>query len=151
MDAQILKIKLEAAIQRQRLVAGGQPEVEAVAGALLGVLEPALREAALELAGQAAVEVAAQLQGYDIDVVVADGDPGLRVRRNDEGAAQIGAGESLDARITLRLPPQLKETIESSAEERGESVNAWLVRSLAGTAARRSRKSGRKVTGRIET
>ncbi len=151
MDAQILKTKLEAAVQRQLLMAGGQPEVETVAEALLGVLEPALREAALELAGQAAAEVAAQLPGHEIDVVVAEGDPELRVRSTDEGTIQIGVGESLDARITLRLPPQLKESIESSAGERGESVNAWLVRSLSGTTARRSRRSGRKVTGRIET
>lgn len=151
MDAQILKTKLEAAVQRQLLMAGGQPEVETVAEALLGVLEPALREAALELAGQAAAEVTAQLPGHDVDVVVTEGEPELRVRPNDEGTIQIGAGESLDARITLRLPPQLKESIESSADERGESVNAWLVRSLSGTASRRGRKSGRKVTGRIET
>ena len=151
MDAQILKTKIEAAVQRQLLMAGGQPEVETVIEALLGVLEPALREAALELAGQAAAEVAAQLPGHDIDVVVTEGEPELRVRSNDEGTIQIGVGESLDARITLRLPPQLKESIESSADERGESVNAWLVRSLSGTASRRSRKSGHKVTGRIET
>jgi hypothetical protein len=151
MDAQILKTKLEAAVQRQLLMAGGQPEVETVAEALLGVLEPAFREAALELAGQAAAEVAAQLPGHDIDVVVIEGEPELRVRSDDEGTIQIGAGESLDARITLRLPPQLKESIESSADERGESVNAWLVRSLSGTASRRSRRSGRKVVGRIET
>jgi len=151
MDARILMTKLEAAIERQLLVAGGQPEVESAAEALLGVLEPALREAALELAGQAAAEVAGQLPGHEIDVVVVDGEPELRVRAEDGDTITIGAGEPMDARITLRLPPQLKELIESSADRKGESVNSWLVQSLSGVAAKPSRRAGRKVSGRIQT
>ena len=151
MDARILTTKLEAAIERQLLVAGGQPELESAAEALLGVLEPALREAALELAGQAAAEVAAQLPGYDIDVVVVEGDPELQVRSEDGDPATVGAGEPLDARITLRLPPQLKDLIEDSAGKKGESVNSWLVRALSGVTVRSSRRPGRKVSGRIQT
>lgn len=151
MDARILMTKLEAAVERQLLVAGGQPELESAAAALLGVLEPALREAALDLAAQAAAEVAGQLPGHQIDVVVVDGDPELRVRTQGETVITIGAGEPLDARITLRLPPQLKELIETSADEKGESVNSWLVRSLSGVATNSARRAGRKVSGRIQT
>lgn len=151
MDARILTTKLEAAVERQLLVAGGQPELESAAEALLGALEPALREAALELASQAAAEVAAQLPDHDIDVVVVEGDPELRVRNEDGQTATVGAGEPLDARITLRLTPQLKNMIEDFAGEKGESVNSWLVRSLSGSTSRPQRRSGRKVSGRIQT
>lgn len=151
MDARILTTKLEAAIQRQLLLAGGNPEVETAAEALLGVLEPALREAALTIAEQAAAEVAGQLPGHRIEVVVVDGDPELRVRTEGDESVSFTTGESFDARITLRLPPQLKEMIETSAEDRGESVNSWLVRSLSGVTAKGSHKVGRKVSGRIQT
>ena len=151
MDARILATKLEAAVERQMLIAGGQGEMEAAEEALLSVLEPALRDAALELAGQAAAEVAGQLPGHEIEVVVVEGDPVLRVRSEDAQEVSIGAGEPLDARITLRLPPQLKELIESSADAKGESVNSWLVRSLSGVTTRSSSRGGRKVSGRIQT
>ncbi len=151
MDARILATKLEAAVERQVLMAGGQSEIESAAAALLAVLEPTLREAAFELAGQAAAEVAAQLPGYQIDVVIVEGEPELRVHGEGEESAAVGSGEPLDARITLRLPPQLKELIEHSAGERGESVNSWLVRSLSGVTIQSSRRSGRKVSGRIQT
>lgn len=151
MDARILTTKLEAAVERQLLMAGGQPEIEAAAAALLGVLEPALREAALDLAGQAAAEVAAQLPGHQVEVVVVDGEPELRVRSEGDEFVAIGSSEPLDARITLRLPPQLKELIESSAVERGESVNSWLVRALSGVTIQTSRGPGRKISGRIQT
>jgi hypothetical protein len=117
------------------------------------VLEPALKEAALELAEQAASEIAAQVSGYEIDLVVAEGDAELRVRPVEGEVIEIGAGEPLDARITLRLPPQLKEIIESYADEKGESVNSWLVKALGGLASRpgRSSRSTSSVSGRIQT
>ena len=93
MDTRILTAKLEAAMERQLEVAGEQPEVTAAAEALLAVLDPALREAALDLAAQAAAEVAGQLPDHAIDVVVVDGDPELRVR--SEAAEPITIGLSL--------------------------------------------------------
>ena len=78
-------------MERQVLVAGGQPEVEAAAAALIEVLGPALREVALDLAGQAAAEVAAQLPDHEVNVVLADGDPTLKVGRRDN----IEVGDSL--------------------------------------------------------
>ena len=149
MDVSILITKLEAALDRQVLVAGTQPEVESAAEALLDVLNPALREAAFDLAGQAAAEVAAQLPDHEVDVVLTEGEPTLRVGRKNE--ARVGGGEPLDARITLRLSPRLKGQIESAADERGESVNAWLVRSLSQSASGRRRARSNRITGRIET
>jgi hypothetical protein len=149
MDVGMLLTKLEAAVDRQVLVAGGQPEVEAAAAALIEVLGPALREVALDLAGQAAAEVAAQLPDHEVEVVLADGDPNIKVGRRED--AEVSGNEPLDARITLRLSPKLKSMIETAADERGESVNAWLVRSLSGSTSSRKRSRGGRITGRIET
>ena len=46
--------------------------------------------------------------------------------------------EELDARITLRLTPTLKQLVEEAAQVAGESVNAWVVEAL-GKRARRTR------------
>ena len=39
----------------------------------------------------------------------------------------LGTAEEFDARITLRLPPSLKEAVEQAAGTQGASVNAWVV------------------------
>lgn len=149
MDTSIAMTRLEAAVEQQVLISGGDGEMEAMASALLTTLEPVVRQIALDLAEQAAAEVSAQLAAHDIDVVLSDGEPMLRVRSLEE-ATEVGA-ESLDARITLRLPPTLKERVEVAADEVGESVNSWLVRTLASQAAERGRRASRRVTGTIET
>jgi predicted HicB family RNase H-like nuclease len=149
MDTSIAMTRLETAVEQQVLVSGGDPEFEAMATTLLGTLEPVVRQIALDLAEQAAAEVSAQLMGTEIEVVMSEGEPSLRVRSADD-AADIGS-EGFDARITLRLPPTLKERVEVAADDVGESVNAWLVRTLASQATERSRRSRRRVTGTIET
>ena len=64
------------------------------------------------------------------------------------GAA--AADEAADARVTLRLSPRLKQLIEDAAAERGESLNAWLVRTLSAQGGRHHPR-GRRVEGTIET
>lgn len=149
MDTSIAMGRLETAIEQQVLISGGDAEFEAMATTLLAALEPVVKQIALDLAEQAAVEVAAQLSGTDIDVVISQGEPSLRVRAIDDGG-ELGT-EGLDARITLRLPPTLKERVEVAADEVGESVNSWLVRTLASQASEKVRRSARRVTGTIET
>jgi len=149
MDTSIAMTRLETAIEQQVLISGGDPEFEAMATTLLATLEPVIKQIALDLAEQASVEVSAQLAGHQIDVVMAEGEPSLRVRSADEDT-ELGS-ESLDARITLRLPPTLKERVEVAADDLGESVNSWLVRTLASKASERSRRSNRRITGTIET
>jgi len=150
MDTTMAMARLTGAVEQQVLVAGGDPEVENASRALLSALEPAIRQLAYDLAEQAAAEVASQLPSYEVDVVLAAGEPSLRVRHL-EGGEPAAAGESLDARITLRLPPSLKELVESAAEERGESLNSWLVKTLSTRAGEGSRRRSRRVTGTIET
>ncbi|HUG75008.1 MAG TPA: hypothetical protein VMM81_04970 [Acidimicrobiia bacterium] len=150
MDTASLVTKLQGAIDHQVVVAGGDPDVEAAARALMAALEPVVRQLAFDLAEQAADEVSAQLPGHDVDVVLAGGEPALRVRAA-EGAEPTSSGESLDARITFRLPPTLKELIEYAADERGESVNSWLVKTVSVQADGSRRGRSRRMTGSIET
>lgn len=150
MDTTMALTRLEGAIQQQVIVAGGDPEVESAARAIIAALAPAVRQLAFDLAEQAAAEVAAQLPGQQIDVVLNAGEPTLRVRSAEPGNAAQSSGESLDARITFRLPPTLKELIETAAEAKGESVNTWLVKTVS-TNASEGRRRNRRVTGTIET
>jgi len=149
MDTSAALTRLEAAVEQQMLVAGAGQDVEAAGRAILAALEPAVRQMAFDLAEQAAVEVAAQVPGFEVVVVLEDGEPALRARPSDEPVSI--AGEGLDARITLRLPDRLKELIEEAAGSSGESVNTWLVKTVSSKAERRRGRSGRVVRGTIET
>jgi hypothetical protein len=129
---------VEAALVSQATVASSDPAVEAAVTQLVAVLAPALQVAAMEIAEQAATEVRAQLPDHTVDVVLSDGDPALRIgeppRTNEPRPA-----EDLDARITLRLPPTLKQMIEDAAQTSGDSVNAWVVEALGKRARQRDR------------
>jgi len=135
---------VRAALVQQAAVAGADPVVEAAAGQLVEALGPALRLAAMELAEQAAAEVDAQLPDQRVEVVLSDGDPSLRVSER-AGGGDRASTEDLDARITLRLPPSLKQLIEDAAETKGESVNGWVMDAL-NKRARRSSGSNRNIT-----
>jgi len=118
--------------------------MEAAIAHLVEALEPALRVAALQLAEQAAAEITAQLSDRSVEVVVSDGDPSLRVTEVADPAGR-GPAEELDARITLRLPPSLKQLIEQSAKREGDSVNSWVIDALE-RRSRRSKSSRNRIT-----
>lgn len=135
---------LRAAMANQASLAGGDPAFDSAAAALIDALGPALHMAAFELAQQAAAELSAQLSDRNVEVVVADGDPALRI--TDVGPTQSeAASEDFDARITLRLPPSLKSLIEHSATLDGDSVNSWVVDALS-KRANRGAGRGRQMT-----
>ncbi|NNF68919.1 MAG: hypothetical protein HKN01_04045, partial [Acidimicrobiia bacterium] len=71
--------QIEATVTGQLQLAGEDPAVEAAGEALLAAMRPALRQAAMSLAEQAAAEVASQLPDADVKVVLEDGDPTLEV------------------------------------------------------------------------
>ena len=66
-----------------------------------------------------------------------------------EGAAPEVDPSDLDARITLRLPSNLKQLIEEAADIGGDSVNAYVVKTLSGS-AKTARKSGNTIKGRYD-
>ena len=129
MDTASVRATLEAALADQVGLTGADPSVALAAEALLTALGPALAQAGLRLAEQAAVEVGAQLPDHDVDVVVRDGEPELVVRMAEQEVAY--AAEDLEARLTLRLPTVLKAELEEAAGSAGDSINAYVVKALS--------------------
>lgn len=145
MDVDSMIVELDAALSTQRLIGGGDPAVDTAIGAVLSVLEPAIRAAAVNFAGQAAAEVAAQLPGRRVDVVMVGNDPTLVVSEDSETTT---AWSDVEARLTLRLPDELKQTIESAAKDAGDSLNAHVVKLLGRHGAR---GTGERMSGTIES
>lgn len=137
---------VRATLSHQAALAGADPAVAAAVNQIIESLTPALRLAAMELAEQAAAEVRAQLGAHTVDVVVVDGDPTLRIIEPAGYTPRTdGSAEDFVSRLTLRLPPSLKELVEGAADRAGESVNAWVVDAL-GRVAKKGAKPGRRVT-----
>ena len=112
---------------------------------LVAALGPAIRQAAMDLAEQAACEVRAQLPDRTVDLVLSDGDPSLRIA---EAAVptEPNSSEELDARITLRVAPSLKSLIEDAAEAAGASVNSWVLDALSRRARKPHQGQGFRMT-----
>jgi 23S rRNA U2552 (ribose-2'-O)-methylase RlmE/FtsJ len=130
--------ELEARVLSQTSLMGNGPDVEQSVTVLLELLRPAVRQAALSIAEQAAEEIRPQLSGHRVDLTIVDGDPVLRLQETRE-ESRVANEEDFAARITLRLPPSLKNAIETYAGDTGESVNTWVVKTLEGKATRRPR------------
>ncbi|MBA2337830.1 MAG: hypothetical protein H0V96_08760 [Acidimicrobiia bacterium] len=147
METKSIVSGIEAALADQLALAGGDPVVVAAGEALVAALRPALRRAMMDVAEQAALEIDAQLPDHQVEVVLRDGDPTMVVRT--ETSAVSFTTEDLDARLTLRLPPQLKSELEQAARSVGDSINGYVIRSLVGKAS--TGKAGRRVSGTFET
>lgn len=132
--------------------------VEAVARAL----DPSIRLTLLEVLSAAAAEITARLDGTVVEVRLTGGEPSFVVQAvvpdEPDGPGAPGSGEADDAglaRISLRLPPSLKERVDAAAARDGVSVNAWVVGAArqaldgpGGSRARQSRyRSGQRITG----
>jgi hypothetical protein len=99
----------------------------------------------LDLLGEAALEISGQLGSGRVEVRLAGREPELVVVTEESpDAAQLGVGEDMSGRISLRLPESLKTAVEAAASQEGISTNAWLVRTIAHMLHTRStRKPGR--------
>src|SRR5215217_7326327 len=102
----------------------------------------ALSEAALELNERLpAGHVEVRLSGQDPELVFVSDE-------REEPAAAATGDEAYTARITLRLPENLKSTLEESAAREGVSVNTWIVRALTRSSAGPSASQSRnRLTG----
>ena len=149
MDIESVVGQVRQVDEGQLRIAAEDPAVATAGEAVLTALEPALRQAASTLAEQAAAEVAAQLPDSTVDVVLSDGQPTLVVRRvRDEVTVNT---EDLDARMTVRLPEDLKDDLEAAASELGDSVNMFVVKALSGSAEALKRTSRSTFEVTIET
>lgn len=150
MDIDSVMQEVTRIAENQLRVAGTDPAALAAGEAILAALEPALRLAASSLAEQAAAEISAQLPEHSVDVVLSEGHPMMVVRHAGGGGATINT-EDLDARMTVRLPEDLKDDLEMAASELGDSVNMFVVRALAGSTEALKRSSRSTFEGTIET
>jgi hypothetical protein len=159
---------------RRELVATadvGGDEARALAERLTAPLEASLRLALLSALSTAAEEITSQLAPGAVDVRLRGGDIGFVVSgpvlppeadepRPDPGPAPTPATDTDEggtARITLRVPDQLKSRIEDAAAREGFSVNTWLTRAVTrglqpgdttgATDRRLSRWSGQHYSG----
>jgi hypothetical protein len=140
--------------------AGGD-DARALAERLIGPLDSTTRLVLLEAMAAAADEITRDLAPGSVEVRLRGQNPSFvvtpppseeafdhaaisrsplpAVRADDEGGT---------SRINLRLPDSLKLRAEGAAEKEGLSVNAWLVRAVAGAlepddrGLRRSSKTG---------
>jgi hypothetical protein len=150
MDTSSALARFEAALADQLTLAGSDPAVQSAANALRAALAPATRQLALDLAQQAATEVAAQLPDHDDEIVLDDGEPVLTLRPPEPPAATHD--EDYEARVTLRLPPSLKGRLDDAARMAGDSLNSWVVDALSGAASRtQPGRPGRRVQGTMHT
>lgn len=139
--------EIERALNAQLRLAGEDSAVADAAEAIMIGLEPAIERAVMRLAEQAAGEAEAQLPGRSVGVELREGVPVLAIREA-ETSVEIDS-DDLEARITLRLSEKLKSVLEDAADETGDSMNAFVVKTL--TSKAREHDTGHRYTGTIET
>jgi hypothetical protein len=157
-------------LRRELAVAAeaGDQAARAVAERLTASLESAARLALLEALSAAADEITRELAPGSVDVRLRGRDPDFVVtpppaeRSFEETPATSPVGAPVPpappdadeggmARITLRLPEQLKARIDQAAGLAGLSVNAWLVRAVAAALDEDRHRSGAREMGQRYT
>jgi HicB-like protein involved in pilus formation len=126
---------------------GGEDVAEAAAR-----LAQALRGSAglrlMEILGEAALEISAQLPEGHVEIRLSGPDPQLvYVGAQQPAEPPVQTEDGLTARITLRLPENLKRELEAAAAREGVSLNTWLVRALSRSTAPAPRRTGKRLTG----
>lgn len=129
-------------------------------GRLVGSLEPALRLAMTQLLSDAAAHLSRDLGDAVVTVRIEGRDPVLQVQRHEsvttEPTVVLPAPETEEddgtARVTVRLPENLKRMAEELAQNAGQSLNSWIVqavrRASQGSApSASSHRSSRRITG----
>jgi HicB family len=165
-------------LQHQLTVAAdaGGDEARTLAERLGAALDSATRLALLDALSDAADEISRELAPGSVDLRLRGRDPHFVVtpppadEAEDRGVDMPGPGERAaaaprpptsdedagTARVTLRLPENLKARAERAASDEGVSVNAWLVRAVTsaldpgespGRVARRLASSTHRYTG----
>jgi hypothetical protein len=110
-------------------------DVARAAELLAEALEPSIQLTLLDVLSAAAAEITDRLRGTVVEVRLARGeptfvvhDPGLQMPLAPEplGPEPAGTADAGVARMTLRLPENLKARVEAAASREGVSVNTWL-------------------------
>ena len=145
--------------------APGGPEINRAADLLAGSLEASARLCLMEALSDAAAEVTSKLaaagvevrlRGREADLVVTEV-PDADLEPPPAAPPPAADGGADLARISLRLPESLKESVERAAAAEGVSVNAWLTRAISAAVhsgpaqPRAPRPPGRPPIGRRVT
>jgi HicB-like protein involved in pilus formation len=136
--------------------AAGGEQARETARLLADTIEPAVRLTVIDALSAMADEVTAALEDSLVDIRVRGRDPEVVVIRTPaaephEDAAEEDTDEGSVARISLRLPENLKARAEAAAAASGSSLNSWLVRAVAAAvrspSARPTSRGPRRYTG----
>lgn len=159
-------------LQHELLIAaeaGGEDAVQ-LAQRLVAPLRSSTRLVLLDALAAAAADITSELAPGAVEVRMRGRDPEFVITSPvddvagiiaaapapaavDRTDASLDADDASTARVTLRLPEALKVRVEDAAGRDGLSVNAWLVRTLAGALgdpqppAVRPPSSGQRFTG----
>ena len=127
---------------------GGEETAEA-GRRISDALGSSLQLRLLDVLTEAGLELNAALPHGHIEVRLAGRDPELVYVPDTSAAEDVGPiGEELGARITLRLPETLKESVEAAAGREGVSTNTWIVRALRrGLDPRPRSRTGNRIQG----
>lgn len=104
----------------------GGSEFESAVSRLIPTLAPVLRSRLLEALSEIANELEEQLLGAHLEARI-QGDE-IELVYIQDGSVTRESPSDLNARITLRLPEDLKSRIESAATKEGISLNSWLLK-----------------------
>jgi hypothetical protein len=145
----------------------GGPDARSLAERLTAPMESAFRLALLDALSAATDEITRDLAPGSVELRLRGREPGFVVTPPpaDEHPAAAATpppppppdgDDTAVSRINLRLPDHLKSRVEQAAAREGLSVNAWLVRAVAGAvqspagpepAATRAPRGGQRFTG----
>ena len=120
------------------------------AGRLVVTLQASVGLRLLDALSEAALELNEKLPSGHVEVRLSGQDPELVYVGDEPEAPSAGAESAYTARITLRLPEQLKVSIEAAASREGISVNSWIVRALSRATSAgggQAVQSGNRLTG----
>jgi hypothetical protein len=104
----------------------GGAELEAAVSRLIPALEPVLRTRLQEALTSLAQELKDQIPGGRIEVRITGEDVEFLYMQGESTPRETPT--ELNARITLRLPDDLKSRIEQAATSEGISLNSWLLK-----------------------
>ncbi|GAB4047851.1 toxin-antitoxin system HicB family antitoxin [Catellatospora paridis] len=127
---------------RRDLAAAAAPagdDVARTAELLTLALDASARLCLIEVLADASAEITTKLDGPTVEVRIRGREADLVVSTPVAPVHEAAPAPTVpplteggdQARLTLRLPEQLKEAAERAASAEGISVNAWLVRATA--------------------
>ena len=123
----------------------GGPELDQAVSRLLPTLEPVLRSRLLEVFSEVAAELKAQIPGASVEAKLNGDDLELVHTLDEKPISETPA--DLNARVTLRLPEDLKSRIEAAASNEGVSLNTWFLK-VGERGSHQMKIGGRQLKGK---